>query len=92
MILLYENQNQKHFERRFNFHAVKISKRCICSCPIGCLPNSNVVALLFKGLHLKKTLKWLHEAEQERATKIVSKRVDEFRERSQEQLGQVHDP
>ncbi|XP_052815590.1 EF-hand domain-containing family member B-like [Mya arenaria] len=44
------------------------------------------------GKHLKKTLKWLHEAEQERATKIVSKRVDEFRERSQEQLGQVHDP
>ncbi|WAR11450.1 EFHB-like protein [Mya arenaria] len=32
------------------------------------------------GKHLKKTLKWLHEAEQERATKIVSKRVDEFHE------------
>ncbi|KAL4217128.1 hypothetical protein ACF0H5_023582 [Mactra antiquata] len=44
------------------------------------------------GLHVKKTMKWLHEAEQERATKIVSKRVDEFRERNQEQLGQVHDP
>jgi len=44
------------------------------------------------GLHLKKTLKWLHESEQEKATKIVSKRVDEFRERTQEQLGQVHDP
>lgn len=44
------------------------------------------------GKHVKKTMKWLHEAEQERATKIVSKRVDEFRERNQEQLGQVHDP
>jgi hypothetical protein len=48
--------------------------------------------ILLSGAHLKKTMKWLHEAEQERATKIVSKRVDEFRERHQEQLGQVHDP
>lgn len=28
----------------------------------------------------------------EKATKIVSKRVDDFRERTQPQLGQVHDP
>lgn len=44
------------------------------------------------GLHLKKTLKWMTEAQQEKATPITSKRVDEFRERTQEQLGQVHDP
>lgn len=44
------------------------------------------------GIKVKKTLKWLHETQQEKATKIVSKRVDDFRERSQPQLGQVHDP
>jgi len=44
------------------------------------------------GIHVKKTLKWLHETQQEKATKIVTKRVDDFRERTQPQLGQVHDP
>ncbi|KAL3855117.1 hypothetical protein ACJMK2_014346 [Sinanodonta woodiana] len=44
------------------------------------------------GLHTKKTLKWVHETQQEKSTKIVSKRVDDFREKSQSQLGQVHDP
>lgn len=44
------------------------------------------------GIHVRKTLKWLHETQQEKATKIVSKRVDDFRERTQPQLGQVHDP
>ncbi|VDI52398.1 Hypothetical predicted protein [Mytilus galloprovincialis] len=45
-----------------------------------------------EGIKVKKTLKWMHETEQEKATKIVSKRVDDFRERSQPILGQVHDP
>lgn len=44
------------------------------------------------GVHVRKTLKWLHETQQEKATKIVSKRVDDFRERTQPQLGKVHDP
>ncbi|XP_031556686.1 EF-hand domain-containing family member B-like [Actinia tenebrosa] len=44
------------------------------------------------GIHVKKSLKWLHETQQEKCTKIVSKRVDDFRERTQPQLGQVHDP
>ncbi|XP_006821422.1 EF-hand domain-containing family member B-like [Saccoglossus kowalevskii] len=44
------------------------------------------------GRHVKKTLKWMHEAQQEKGSKIVSKRVDDFRERTQPQLGQVHDP
>lgn len=52
----------------------------------------NMAACMFPGRHVKTTMKWMHETEQERATKIVSKRVDEFRERSQEQLGKVHDP
>lgn len=44
------------------------------------------------GLMVKTTMKWQHETQQEKASKIVSKRVDDFRERSQPQLGQVHDP
>lgn len=44
------------------------------------------------GRKVKQTLQWLHEAQQKKATKIVSKRVDDFRERTQPQLGQVHDP
>lgn len=44
------------------------------------------------GIHVKKTLKWLHNTQQEKTTKIVSKRVDDFRERTQPQLGKVHDP
>ncbi|XP_068752255.1 EF-hand domain-containing family member B-like [Montipora capricornis] len=44
------------------------------------------------GIHVQKSLKWLHETQQEKTTKIVSKRVDDFRERTQPQLGKVHDP
>ncbi|XP_019618184.1 PREDICTED: EF-hand domain-containing family member B-like [Branchiostoma belcheri] len=44
------------------------------------------------GRNVRKTLKWLHDVESERATKIVSKRVDDFRERTQPQLAMVHDP
>ncbi|KXJ08719.1 EF-hand domain-containing family member B [Exaiptasia diaphana] len=44
------------------------------------------------GIHVKKSLKWLHDIQQAKCTKIVSKRVDNFRERTQPQLGQCHDP
>jgi len=44
------------------------------------------------GKNLKNTLKWTYETKKEKATPIVSKRVDDFREKSQPQLGQVHDP
>jgi len=44
------------------------------------------------GRHVRCTLKWVHDAKSESATPIVSKRVDEFRERTQPQLGKVHDP
>ena len=44
------------------------------------------------GRHVRNTLKWVHSAKSEAATPIVSKRVDEFRERNQPQLGKVHDP
>ena len=41
---------------------------------------------------VKKTMVWLQDAEADKATPIVSKRVDLFRERTQPQLGKVHDP
>ncbi|XP_071100743.1 EF-hand domain-containing family member B-like [Haliotis cracherodii] len=44
------------------------------------------------GRHVRQTLKWLHETESEKGSKIVSKRGDDFRERTQPQLGKVHDP
>lgn len=44
------------------------------------------------GKHVKRTLKWLHDTQSEKAAPIVSKRVDDFRERTQPQLGKVHDP
>lgn len=44
------------------------------------------------GKAMRQTLKWMHETEKEKATKIVSKRIDDFRERTQPQLGKVHDP
>lgn len=49
-------------------------------------PHSN------DGRKVRQTLRWMSQAQQERATKIVSKRVDDFRERTQPQLGTVHDP
>ena len=44
------------------------------------------------GKNVRNTLKWTYETEQQKAAKIVSKRVDDFREKTQPQLGQVHDP
>ncbi|XP_060065621.1 EF-hand domain-containing family member B-like [Ylistrum balloti] len=49
-------------------------------------PHSN------DGRKVRQTLRWMSQAQQEKATKIVSKRVDDFRERTQPQLGTVHDP
>ncbi|KAL8617479.1 hypothetical protein ACOMHN_048117 [Nucella lapillus] len=44
------------------------------------------------GKMVRNTLKWTYETEKDKAAKIVSKRVDDFREKTQPQLGQVHDP
>jgi len=45
-----------------------------------------------RGLNVKKTLKWIGETQSEKAAQITSKRVDDFRERTMPQVGQVHDP
>ena len=44
------------------------------------------------GREVKKTMYWLIDTMSEKAAPIVSKRVDDFRERTQPQLGKVHDP
>ena len=44
------------------------------------------------GRQVRQTLRWLHDTLAEKATPVVSKRVDAFRERTQPQLGKVHDP
>ncbi|XP_022098378.1 EF-hand domain-containing family member B-like isoform X2 [Acanthaster planci] len=44
------------------------------------------------GKHVANTLKWLRNDQLDKGTKVVSKRVDDFRERTQPQLGLVHDP
>ncbi|XP_033101758.1 EF-hand domain-containing family member B-like isoform X2 [Anneissia japonica] len=44
------------------------------------------------GKHVYKSLKWLRNDQLDKGTKVVSKRVNDFRERTQPQLGKVHDP
>ncbi|XP_071822660.1 EF-hand domain-containing family member B-like [Apostichopus japonicus] len=44
------------------------------------------------GKHVAKSLTWLRNNDLDKGTKVVSKRVDDFRERTQPQLGTVHDP
>ena len=44
------------------------------------------------GKMTKETLTWLHEVQSDKAAKIISKRLDDYREKSQPQLGKVHDP
>ncbi|KAF0870795.1 EF-hand domain-containing family member B isoform X2 [Crocuta crocuta] len=44
------------------------------------------------GRAMAKALYWLHELQMKRGAKIVSKRVDDFKEKFQHQLGRVLDP
>ncbi|KAI4547677.1 hypothetical protein MG293_000007, partial [Ovis ammon polii] len=44
------------------------------------------------GRNMAKTLRWLHELQMKRGAKIVSKRVDDFKEKFQHRLGRVSDP
>ncbi|XP_059165045.1 EF-hand domain-containing family member B-like [Physella acuta] len=44
------------------------------------------------GRLTKHTLEWIHETQADQATKIINKRLDDFREKFQPQLGKVHDP
>ncbi|KAK0045778.1 EF-hand domain-containing family member B [Biomphalaria pfeifferi] len=49
-------------------------------------PHSN------DGRMTRETMKWLHETQADKATKIVSKRLEDFREKYQPQLGKSLDP
>lgn len=44
------------------------------------------------GQNVAETLRWMDKRSPEKTTVLVSKRLDEFRERTQPQLGKVHDP
>ncbi|XP_058146713.1 EF-hand domain-containing family member B isoform X2 [Dasypus novemcinctus] len=44
------------------------------------------------GRNMAKTLYWLHELQMKRGAKVVSKRVDDFKEKFQHKLGRVLDP
>nr|XP_036852191.1 EF-hand domain-containing family member B [Manis javanica] len=44
------------------------------------------------GRTIAKTLYWLHELQMKRGAKVVSKRVDDFKEKFQHELGRVLDP
>ncbi|XP_057595947.1 EF-hand domain-containing family member B [Hippopotamus amphibius kiboko] len=44
------------------------------------------------GRNMAKTLHWLHEQQMKRGAKIVSKRVDDFKEKFQHKIGRVLDP
>jgi len=48
--------------------------------------------LLIVGAATYKSLKWVHELQTEKAAKIVNKRLDDWRERYQDQLGKPRDP
>ncbi|XP_030061886.1 EF-hand domain-containing family member B [Microcaecilia unicolor] len=44
------------------------------------------------GRLTSKTLHWLHDLQMKKAAQLVPKRVDDFRERSQPQIGKILDP
>merc|ERR1719234_2134784 len=45
-----------------------------------------------EGKMTAMSLKWIHDLNTDKGAKVVSKRVDDFRERTQSRLGTVHDP
>ncbi|XP_006635882.2 EF-hand domain-containing family member B [Lepisosteus oculatus] len=44
------------------------------------------------GRNVAKSLQWLHHLQMERGAKLVTKQSDDFRERTQPQIGKVNDP
>ncbi|XP_053468084.1 EF-hand domain-containing family member B [Ictalurus furcatus] len=44
------------------------------------------------GHNARKSLQWLGDTQTNHSAKFVSKRCDDFRERTQSQIGKVHDP
>ncbi|ELK25303.1 EF-hand domain-containing family member B [Myotis davidii] len=44
------------------------------------------------GRTMAKSLYWLHELQMKRGAKVVSKRIDDFKEKFQHKLGRVFDP
>ena len=73
------------------------------SYPVGEMPDRNYDWSVFprdykygvetphdvRGTGVSRAMKWSHETEEEQATHIVQKRLDDFRERTQPQIGKV---
>ena len=69
------------YDRKYNWHRVpKTSTFGVET------PHDN------DGIQVRKSLKWLYNTQTEKTAHIVPKRLEEFRERTQPQLGKVHDP
>lgn len=66
-----------------NYDWSKFTKKSLYGVPT---PHDN------SGIQVRDALQWLHQAQSMKKAPIVSKRVDNFRERTQPQLGKVHDP
>lgn len=49
-------------------------------------PHDNAGAMTYKSL------KWVHELESQKAAKVINKRLDDWREKFQDQLGMPRDP
>ncbi|XP_067933716.1 EF-hand domain-containing family member B-like [Watersipora subatra] len=49
-------------------------------------PHDNAGSMTYKSL------KWVHELQTEKAAKVINKRLDDWREKYQDQLGQTRDP
>lgn len=49
-------------------------------------PHDNAGSMTYKSL------KWVHDLEKEKAAKIINKRLDDWREKYQDQIGQSRDP
>jgi len=71
----------EHPDRKYDWS--KFSKESAFGLPT---PHSN------NGELTKKTLKWVHEMNTDKASKVVSAILDRFRERTQPQLGRTLDP
>ena len=81
----------------------ELYKQSHSSYPVGEMPDRNYDWSVFpkdykygvetphdvRGTGVSGALKWSHEAEEEQATHIVQKRLDDFRERTQPQIGKV---
>ncbi|XP_066500682.1 EF-hand domain-containing family member B [Hoplias malabaricus] len=71
----------EHVDRRYDLRTYRKDSRFGVS-----TPHRN------DGHNASKCLQWLSDTQRNHSAKFVSKRCDDFRERTQPQIGKVHDP